>query len=140
MTDPKPLNWSPTPGIGYTVARRADGGMQLTFTDASDATLKHWRDFSLEHLFGSDRLTRNLYDLRQVKNIPEKAIRMAIEVDSDPASRNIRAAVVVAGPEVRDTIMKVAAAAERPAGAAIKIFTDIDEAEAWLSRPLDQLA
>jgi hypothetical protein len=65
---------------------------------------------------------------------------MAIEVDSDPASRNIRAAVVVAGPEVRDTIMKVAAAAERPAGAAIKIFTDIDEAEAWLSRPLDQLA
>jgi hypothetical protein len=140
MTDPKPLNWSPTPGIGYTVARRADGGMQLTFTDASDATLKHWRDFSLEHLFGSDRLTRNLYDLRQVKDIPEKAIRMAIEVDSDPASRNIRAAVVVAGPEVRDTIMKVAAAAERPAGAAIKIFTDIDEAEAWLSRPLDQLA
>jgi hypothetical protein len=140
MTDPKPLNWSPTPGIGYTVARRADGGMQLTFTDASDATLKHWRDFSLEHLFGSDRLTRNLYDLRQVKDIPEKAIRMAIEVDSDPASRNIRAAVVVASPEVRDTIMKVAAAAERPAGAAIKIFTDIDEAEAWLSRPLDQLA
>jgi len=140
MPEPKPLNWSPTPGIGYTVVRRADGGMQLTFTDLSDATLKHWHDFSLEHLMGSDRLTRNLYDLRQVKSIPEKAIRMAIEVDSDPASRNIRAAVVVASPEVRDTVMKVVAAAERPAGAAVKIFTDINEAEAWLSRPLDQLA
>ena len=140
MTDPKPLNWSPTPGIGYTVVRRVDGGMQLTFTDLSEATLKHWHDFSLEHLFDSDRLTRNLYDLRQVKTIPEKAIRLAIEVDSDPSTRNIRAAVVVASQEVKDIIMKVAAGAERPAGAAIKIFTDIDEAEAWLSRPLDQLA
>jgi len=114
--------------------------MQLTFTDLSEATLKHWHDFSLEHLFDSDRLTRNLYDLRQVKTIPEKAIRLAIEVDSDPSTRNIRAAVVVASQEVKDIIMKVAAGAERPAGAAIKIFTDIDEAEAWLSRPLDQLA
>jgi hypothetical protein len=25
------------------------------------------------------------------------------------------------------------------AGAAIKLFSDMDEAEAWLSRPLDQL-
>jgi hypothetical protein len=140
MPETKPLNWSPTPGIGYSVVRRADGGMQLTFTDLSDATLKHWHDFSLEHLMGSDRLTRNLYDLRQVKSIPEKAIRMAVEVDSDPASRNIRAAVLVASPQVKDTIMKVIAAAERPAGAAVKIFTDINEAEAWLSRPLDQLA
>ena len=72
MTEPKPLNWSPTPGIGYTVVRRADGGMQLTFTDLSEATLKHWHDFSLEHLFDSDRLTRNLYDLRQVKSSPRK--------------------------------------------------------------------
>jgi len=140
MPDPKPLNWSSAPGIGYTVVRRTDGGMQLTFTDLSDATLKHWHDFSLEHLFDSDRLTRNLYDLRQVKSIPEKAIRLAIEVDSDPSTRNIRAAVVVANQEIKDAIMKVAAGAERPAGAAIKIFTDIDEAETWLSRPLDQLA
>lgn len=140
MSEPKPLNWAPTPGVGYTVIRRADGGMQLTFTDVSDATLKHWHDFSLEHLFDSDRLTRNLYDLRQVKEFPEKAIRLAIEVDSDPATRNIRAAVVVASQADKDAILKIAAAAERPAGAAIKIFTDIDEAESWLSRPLDQLA
>ena len=26
MTDPKPLNWTPDPGIGYTVVRRPDGG------------------------------------------------------------------------------------------------------------------
>ncbi len=65
---------------------------------------------------------------------------MAIEVDSDPSTRNIRAAVVVASQDIKDVIMKVAAGAERPAGATIKIFTDMDEAEAWLSRPLDQLA
>ena len=25
MTDPKPLNWTSEPGIGYTVIRRGDG-------------------------------------------------------------------------------------------------------------------
>jgi hypothetical protein len=112
MSEVKPLNWEPTPGIGYTVVRRPDGGMMLTFTDLSDATIQHWHDFALEHLLGSDRLTRNLYDLRKVKLIPEHAIKTAIEVNSDPAARNIRVAVVVA---------------------------TRDEAEAWISRPLDQL-
>jgi hypothetical protein len=139
MNELKPLNWAPTPGIGYSVARRADGGMQLTFTDVSDATLKSWREFALEHLFGSDRLTRNMYDLRQVGTITEKAIRLAAEVNSDPSSRNIRAAVVVASTKVRDAIMTIVAESERPAGATVKIFADMDEAEAWLSRPLDQI-
>ncbi|MEW6713074.1 MAG: hypothetical protein AB1403_24855, partial [Candidatus Riflebacteria bacterium] len=75
MTEPKPLNWTPTPGIGYSVIRRGDGGMTLTFTALDEATLKHWREFALDHLFGSDRRTRNLYDLRAVQNIPEQAIR-----------------------------------------------------------------
>ena len=89
----KPLNWKPTPGIGYSVIRRPDGGMALTFTDLSDATIQNWHDFALEHLLSSDRLTRNLYDLRQIKEIPEKAIHVAMEVNSDPAARNIRLAV-----------------------------------------------
>jgi hypothetical protein len=139
MNELKPLNWAPTPGIGYSVARRDDGGMQITFTDVSDETLKSWREFALEHLFGSDRLTRNMYDLRQVGIITEKAIRLAAEVNSDPSSRNIRAAVVVASAKVRDAIMTIVAESERPAGATIKIFADMDEAEAWLSRPLDQI-
>ena len=139
MTELKPLNWTPTPGIGYSVARRADGGMQLTFTDLSDATLKHWHDFALEHLFDSDRLTRNLYDMRQVGVLPEKAVRLAAEVNSDPSTRNLRVAVVVASEEVRDAIIAIAAGSQRPAGAAIKIFTSMDEAEAWLARPLDQI-
>ena len=87
MTEPKPLYWKPQSGIGYSVVRRPDGGMTLTFTELSDATIQHWREFALEHLLGMDRLTRNLYDLRQVKDIPEKAVRAAIEVNSDPAAR-----------------------------------------------------
>jgi hypothetical protein len=140
MTELKPLNWKPEPGIGYTVVRRSDGGMTVTFTNLTDATIQHWHDFALEHLIGSDRLTRNLYDLRQVGNIPEKAIRIAIEVNSDPAARNIRAAVVVANATVANGVREVYYAALAETSAAIKIFTDIDEAEAWLSRPLDQLA
>ena len=140
MSDPKPLNWTSTPGLGYTVIRRGDGGMTLTFTDLSDATIEHWRQFAFDHLMGADRRTRNLYDLRSVADIPEKAIRMAVEANSDPSARNIRVAVVVANEAVVDKIRKVAALADTESAAAMKIFTDINDAEAWLARPLDQIA
>jgi hypothetical protein len=139
MTDVKPLNWNPVPGIGYTVVRRADGGMHYTFTDLSEKTVLHWQDFAHQHLLDADRLTRNLYDLRAVKDIPEKAVRTAVEVNSDPSARNIRVAVVVANDKVANGIREIASMALPETAAAVKIFTDIDEAEAWLSRPLDQI-
>jgi hypothetical protein len=139
MTEPKPLYWKPEPGIGYTVVRRPDGGMALTFTDLSDATIQHWHNFALEHLLGSDRLTRNLYDLRQVKDIPEKAIHTAIEVNSDPAARNIRVAVVVNSEKVANAVRELYYQSLPETSAAIKIFSDIDAAEAWLGRLLDQM-
>ncbi len=139
MTDPKPLNWTAQPGVGMNVVRRGDGGMALTFSDLSDATLQAWHDFALEHLLGSDRLTRNLYDLRAVREIPEKAIRTAVEVNSDPSARNIRLAVVVANEKVADAIRQIASLALPETAAAIRIFTDLSEAEAWLARPLDQI-
>lgn len=139
MTQLKPLNWTPTPGIGYSVARRADGGMLLTFTDLSESTLKHWQQFALAHLLDSDRLTRNLYDLREVQNIPEKAVRMAVEVNNDPATRNLRVAVLVANESVRQQVTEIAALAPG-AGVAMRVFSSMAEAEAWLARPLDQIA
>lgn len=138
-TELKPLNWKPDPNIGYTVVRRPDGGMHFTFSDISSATLKHWRDFSLQHLYDSDRLTRNLYDLRSLQTITEEAVKVAMEVNSDPATRNIRLAVVVASESVRQGILKIADLTI-PSGLEIKIFTDMDEAEAWLSRPLTIMA
>lgn len=139
MSEIKPLNWSPKPGVGLSVVRRGDGGMTLTFTDLSDATINDWHDFALEHLLGADRRTRNLYDLRAVKEIPEKAVRMAVEANSDPSARNIRVAVVVADEHVAGAIRDVAALALAGTASAMKIFTDINEAEAWLARPLDQI-
>jgi hypothetical protein len=139
MNEIKPLNWSATEGVGYSVIRRGDGGMTLTFTDLSEATIAHWHNFALEHLLGSDRRTRNLYDLRQVKDFPEKSIRMAVDANSDPSARNIRVAVVVADESVADGMRKVAALAETGLASAMKIFTDINQAEAWLARPLDQI-
>jgi hypothetical protein len=136
----KPLNWEPTPGIGYTVQRRLDGGMNFTFTHLDAATLAHWREFALEHLLDSDRQTRNLYDLRQVAHIPEEAINMAVEANSDPASRNIRLAVVVAKESVREGILEIAARSAAPGGGTfMKLFTSMDEAEAWLNRPLESM-
>jgi hypothetical protein len=139
MNEINPLNWTPKPGIGFTVVRREDGGMTLTFTDLSDATLNEWREFAMDHLLGVDRRTRNLYDIRAVKEIPERAIRMAVEANSDPSARNIRVAVVVADEKVADAIREVAALTLPAAASALKLFTDIDEAEAWLARPLDQI-
>ncbi len=139
MSDIKPLNWSPGPGVGMSVSRRADGGMNLIFVDASEETLKAWHDFALEHLLGSDRLTRNLYDLRAVKEIDERVVRMAVEVNSDPSARNIRLAVVVANERVARAVRDIAALALPETAAALKIFTDLDLAEAWLARPLDQI-
>ena len=79
-------------------------------------------------------------DLRQVREVPESAIRTAVEVNSDPSARNIRLAVVVNNEAVASAIRKIAALALPESAAAIKIFTDMDEAETWLSRPLDQIA
>ena len=139
MIESKPLNWTPAEGIGYNVIRRGDGGMTLTFTDLSDATLAHWHKFALDHLLEADRRTRNLYDLRAVQQIPEKAIRMAVDANSDPSARNIRVAVVVADQSVADAVRTVAAGSLPEAASALKIFTDINQAEAWLARPLDQI-
>ena len=79
MTEIKPLNWTPKPGVGMSVVRRGDGGLTLTFTDLSDNTLADWREFAMEHLMGLSGRTRNLYDLRAVKEIPEQAVRAAVD-------------------------------------------------------------
>lgn len=139
MTEVKPLNWTPKPGVGLSVVRRGDGGMTLTFTDLSDATINNWREFAMEHLLSATGRTRNLYDLRAVKVIPEKAIRMAVEANSDPSARNIRVAVVVATDAVATSIREVGSLAMAGTASAMKLFTDINEAEAWLARPLDQI-
>jgi hypothetical protein len=136
----KPLKFNPSPDIGYSVTRRSDGGMHLTFTDVSHETLNHWREFALQHLEDSDQLTRNLYDLRKVEEITREAIQFAVEANSDPSTRNIRLAVVVANEQARQGILEIAAMSTSPGGGSnLKLFTDMEEAEAWLSRPLDTM-
>ena len=134
----KPLNWEPKPGVGMNVVRRGDGGMTLTFTDLSDATLSDWYEFASDHLIGSDQRVRNLYDLRQVQEIPEKAVRMAVELNTDPGTRNIRLAVVVSSEKVKNAIEEIAALSAGDS-AYMRLFTDFNEADAWLSRPLDHI-
>ena len=137
-TDIKPLNWKPEPNIGYSVSRRPDGGLAYIFTDLSPATITHWREFSIAHLIDSDRLTTNLYDLRQVHEIPKEAIDIAMELSSDPSTRHIRLAVVIADEKVHSAIEKLALLAD-PGGLEIEIFMDMAKAEEWLQRPLTRL-
>jgi hypothetical protein len=60
-------------------------------------------------------------------------------VNSDPSARNIRLAVVVGSEKAATAIREIAALALPETSAAVKIFTDMAEADAWLSRPLDQM-
>ena len=138
MSDPKPLHFTTEPGVGFTAERREDGGMNLIFKDITSDTLGHWRAFAEEHLIGSDRLVRNLYDLRQVDYISERAIRIAVELNSDPSTRNIRLAVVVKDDSVKESIQKVSDLTPA-AGARMNIFTDIEDAEVWLGRPMESM-
>lgn len=138
MAELKPLNWTKKENVGYTVARRADGGMDVRFTDLTETTINDWKEFAFEHLFGSEGLTRNLYDLRELNEIPETAIKMAVAVNSDPATRNLRVAVLVKDDKARDLIRTVAAGATG-SGAAIKIFTDLASAEEWLTNSVERI-
>lgn len=138
MTSPiKPLKRMPGPEVGYSVERRPDGGMHFTFRDVKPATMQHWRELALEHLYDSDRLTRNLYDLRALAELPEAALQYAVEVNSDPSVRNVRLAVVVASPQVQEMLQRVADLT--PGGVEMAVFTDMQEAETWLDRPLTLL-
>jgi hypothetical protein len=138
MADLKTLYFTPDPKIGFMAERRADGGLNVIFKDVTHETLGYWHQFAEEHLIGSDRLVRNLYDLRQVDHISEEAIQVAVELNSDPSTRNIRLAVVVANETVRSAIQKVSDLAAG-AGARMAIFTDLAKAEAWLARPMESM-
>jgi hypothetical protein len=137
-TQEKPLNWTPSPGIGYTVTRRPDGGMHFVFTDTTKETLEHWLSFAHEHLLDSDRLTRNLYDLRQLDDLTEMAVQYAVEANNDPSVRNIRLAVVASNEKVKEAIKRVGALTTA-GGVEMGLFETIDQAEAWLDRPLTLL-
>jgi len=138
MTDPKPLYFTPNSNVGFTAERRDDGGMNLTFTDINSETLNHWHNFAEEHLIGSDRLVRNLYDLRQVEHLSERAIHVAVELNSDPSTRNIRLAVVVKDDTVKNAIQKISDLTP-VGGARMGIFTSVSLAEEWLSRPMESM-
>ncbi|MFN2234969.1 MAG: hypothetical protein ACK2U1_12145 [Anaerolineales bacterium] len=138
MIDNKPLNFTPDPSVGFTAERRADGGMNLVFQDVTHETLGHWHQFAEEHLLGSDRLVRNLYDLRQVEKLSEEAVQVALELNSDPSTRNIRLAVVVSSEHVRESIQKINDLSAS-GGSRMAIFTNLEEAEAWLNRPIESM-
>ena len=138
MTDQKPLYFTSDPGVGFTVERREDGGMNVTFVDINSDTLGHWQKFAEEHLIGSDRLVRNLYDLRQLDHLSDRAVQMAVALNSDPSTRNIRLAVVVVNEDVKAGIQKVADLTSA-GGARMGIFSNLEEAEEWLSRPMESM-
>ncbi len=136
MSHEKPLDWTAEPERGYTVARRADGGLHVTFHHLSPPVLAHWQAFAQQHLQGAERFNRNLYDLRAISVIPPEAIRLAEDVNADPAARFVRVAVVVSTDMARAAL---AGLAQLSAGVELEVFRDLTQAERWLDRPASRL-
>ncbi len=135
---PKPFN-APLPNdpaIGYSVTRRADGGMHYIFTKSDLPTVTHWREFAAQHLLTADHNTRNLYDLRSIPTLSPEALHAALEMANDPAARNVRTALVVSGPVVAAMLKEITVLSER---GNLRLFTEVDEAEAWLAQPFSRL-
>lgn len=137
-SDLRPVFWDPDAEVGFDVRRRADGGLQVTFYWIDEPTLQAWRRFAQAHQLSSGRLNRNLYDLRALSDLPEEAIRYAVEVNSDPAARNVRVAVVVSSEAVMEAVERIQALT-LGSGAEIRIFTNMLEAELWLAEPLETM-
>ena len=138
MTAPKPFTAPPPddPAIGYTVTRRADGGMHYVFRASDARTVQHWREFAAQHLLTADHNTRNLYDLRALPALSKEALTAALEMANDPAARNVRTALVVSSADVAAALKSVMALSER---GNLGLFTSPDKAEAWLALPFSRL-
>ncbi len=136
----RPVYYEPEDDVGFFAERRADGGLQVTFYWVDERTLEAWRRFAQQHQINSDRFNRNLYDLRSLHTLPEEAIRYAVEVNSDPASRNVRVAVVVSSEAVLEAVERIRALTPGGRGAEIRVFTNMLEAELWLADPLETMA
>ena len=138
MEQPKPFLTPPPddPRIGYSVTRRADGGMNYVFTAADHETLVHWREFAARHLETADHHTRNRYDLRALTSISEEALKFALEAASDPAARNVRTAIVVASPAIGAALEEVGLISE---SGDLRVFHSIEDAEHWLTQPFSRL-
>lgn len=138
MDQPKPFLSPPPddPRIGYTVTRRADGGMNYVFTTTDHETLLHWREFAARHLETADHHTRNLYDLRRLTSLTEEALKFALEAASDPAARNVRTAIVVANPGIGAALEEVGLISE---SGDLRVFHSLDDAEHWLAQPFSRL-
>ena len=84
----------------------------------------------------------NVTILKKVLGSPGQPVHARVEVRAENLAgqaRNIRLAVVVATEAAAKAIREIGALALPESAAAMKIFTDMDEAEAWLARPLDQM-
>jgi len=132
----KPLDWSSEPERGYSVARRADGGLHVTFHHLSPGVLTHWQAFAQQHLQGAERFNRNLYDLRAIEVIPPEAIHLAEDINADPAARFVRVAVVVSSGAARKALGGLA---QLSSGIEMEVFSDLAQAERWLDRPASRL-
>lgn len=97
--------------------------------DTSPETVKDWYDSSVVEMNGYTKPIKILYDMRDLRTISIEAVRTAVKIRRHPKAHFVYTAVLTSN----STVMAlVRTALSVQGGGNIKLFTDREEAVAWL--------
>ena len=114
-----------------TFYQRPDDIYVIEVQDTSVETVRAWEAAMVAQLDGLTAPVKRIYDLRQLKGVSVFAVRTAVKLKSLPNAQFVVAAVLTNNKAVAhlvNTVMVI-----QPGGN-FQIFTDEEEAVAWLHR------
>lgn len=112
-----------------TFSQRPDGIFLIEANDTSVETVHDWEETMIAQQDSLAAPVKRIYDLRQLKGVSVFAVRTAVKLKSRPNAQFVYAAVLTHNKTVAhlvNTVMVI-----QPGGN-FQIFTDEDEAVAWL--------
>lgn len=109
--------------------QRPDGIYMIEVSDTSLETVRDWEQAMSAQLETLNAPIKRIYDLRQLKGISVFAVRTAVKLKGHPNAQFVVAAVLTNN---RTVAHLVNTALVIQPGGNFQIFTDEDEAVAWL--------
>lgn len=113
----------------FRITMRPDNIGVIIADDTSDATLRHWYDYSMADMSTYTRPVKRLYDMRNLDTLSLQAVRTAIKIRKHPQADLIYSAILTSNTTV-SALVNVALSAQ--AGGHFQLFTEEERAIAWL--------
>ncbi|MBP7590634.1 MAG: hypothetical protein KBA85_03450 [Chloroflexi bacterium] len=113
----------------FRIIIRPDNIGVIIVDDTSEATLRHWYDYSIADMNTYKQPVKRLYDMRNLDTMSLQAVRMAIKVRKHPNADLIYSAILTSNNTV-SALVNVALSVQ--AGGHFQLFTEENLAIAWL--------